>query len=211
MAGLSTAPVGLASCLVLLALLGLRHATDPDHLAAVSQLLVLDPQGLRRAHLLSLAWGCGHGLVVMLAALPVVLGLVLWPQWIGPAADRMIGMMLILIAARMLWVWRKSRLEDTRHAAAARSLPASFGIGALHGLAGTGAVSVLMISAIPNRSLALLGLLVFSLTTMLGMVLIASGLGPLLIGKSRTQRMWTVPLLACCSATVGLMLALPNG
>ena len=211
MTGLSHAPVGLASCLIVLALLGLRHATDPDHLAAVSQLLVLDPQGLHRAHLLSLAWGCGHGLVVMLASLPVVLGLVSWPQWMGPLADRMIGLILILIAVRLLWVWRKSSAHDHIQPAAPRSLSASFGIGAMHGLAGTGAISVLMLAAIPNRSAALLGLLVFSLATMLGMVLIARGLGPLLIGRSQAQRRWSVPVLACCSAAAGLMLAVSGG
>jgi len=68
-----------------------------------------------------------------------------------------------------------------------------------------------MLAAITNRSAALEGLLVFSLTTMLGMVLIARGLGPLLIVRSQAQRMWSVPVLACCSAAVGLMLAVSNG
>jgi len=46
-------------------LLGLRHASDPDHLAAVSTLIASDPEdGTRRAGRLGLAWGAGHALTL---------------------------------------------------------------------------------------------------------------------------------------------------
>ena len=55
-------------------LLGLRHASDPDHLAAVSTLIASDPRdGRERAGRLGLAWGLGHALTLGLFGLPIVL------------------------------------------------------------------------------------------------------------------------------------------
>ena len=56
---------GLALVLLVALLLGLRHASDPDHLAAVSTLIASDPEdGTRRAGRLGLAWGAGHALTL---------------------------------------------------------------------------------------------------------------------------------------------------
>ena len=55
-------------------LLGLRHATDPDHLTAVSTLFLGEsPNGPRRATTLGLAWGLGHAATLFAFGLPVVL------------------------------------------------------------------------------------------------------------------------------------------
>src|SRR5215211_2174087 len=54
-------------------LLGLRHAADPDHLTAVSTLVMSDERAGRRAGLLGLSWGAGHGLTLLALGLPVVL------------------------------------------------------------------------------------------------------------------------------------------
>ena len=54
--------------------LGLRHASDPDHLAAVSTLIASEPEdGTRRAGRLGLAWGLGHATTLALFGLPIVL------------------------------------------------------------------------------------------------------------------------------------------
>ena len=55
-------------------LLGLRHATDPDHLTALSTLVLSDDErGARRAGRLGLAWGAGHAVTLVALGLPVVL------------------------------------------------------------------------------------------------------------------------------------------
>ena len=65
---------GLLVVLFVALLLGLRHASDPDHLAAVSTLIASDPEdGTRRAGRLGLAWGAGHALTLALFGLPIVL------------------------------------------------------------------------------------------------------------------------------------------
>jgi high-affinity nickel permease len=65
---------GLAHVLLVALLLGLRHASDPDHLAAVSTLIASDPEdGTRTAGRLGLAWGAGHALTLAAFGLPIVL------------------------------------------------------------------------------------------------------------------------------------------
>jgi high-affinity nickel permease len=55
----------LVLVLLVALLLGVRHATDPDHLAAVSTLIASEPEsGTRRARKLGLAWGLGHALTL---------------------------------------------------------------------------------------------------------------------------------------------------
>ena len=64
----------LAVVLAVALLLGLRHASDPDHLAAVSTLIASEPEdGTRRAGRLGLAWGLGHATTLALFGLPIVL------------------------------------------------------------------------------------------------------------------------------------------
>ena len=65
---------GIAVALLVALLLGLRHATDPDHLTAVSTLVLGDdPRGTRAAGVLGLAWGLGHALTLLALGLPFLL------------------------------------------------------------------------------------------------------------------------------------------
>src|SRR4030095_14262158 len=64
---------GPGTVLVMAALLGLRHATDPDHIAAVSTLVLANQKdGVRRARILGTAWGLGHGVTLLLFGLPII-------------------------------------------------------------------------------------------------------------------------------------------
>ena len=59
--------------IVIAVLLGLRHATDPDHLTAVSTLVLSeDRDGAREAGLLGFAWGLGHATTIFGFGLPIV-------------------------------------------------------------------------------------------------------------------------------------------
>jgi high-affinity nickel permease len=62
---------GVLAVLFVAVLLGLRHATDPDHLAAVSALIAGDDaRGARRAGRLGLAWGAGHATTITIFGIP---------------------------------------------------------------------------------------------------------------------------------------------
>ena len=109
-------------------LLGLRHATDPDHLTAISTLLVGErDQGARRAARLGLAWGTGHALTLLMLGLPVVLFQRALPGWAGPAAECLVGLVIIALAARLLLRWRRGYLHTHRYSSGARESSTAHG------------------------------------------------------------------------------------
>jgi ABC-type nickel/cobalt efflux system permease component RcnA len=102
--------------LVMAILLGLRHATDPDHLTAVSTLLLTDSRhGRRRATVLGLAWGVGHAATLFGFGLPVVLFRRYLPDLIQRGAEGVIGLLITLLAVRLLLRWRRGYFHVHAH------------------------------------------------------------------------------------------------
>jgi ABC-type nickel/cobalt efflux system permease component RcnA len=110
--------------LVVALLLGLRHATDPDHLTAVSTLVLSDQRsGTRRAGVLGLAWGLGHAATLFAFGLPVVLFGRYLPDAAHRAAEVTIGLVIVALALRLLLRWKRGYFHthphvhgDVRHA-----------------------------------------------------------------------------------------------
>jgi ABC-type nickel/cobalt efflux system permease component RcnA len=101
LSGLGGGSVVLA--LLLAVLLGLRHATDPDHLTAVATLIAGDRDGgARRARVLGLAWGAGHALTLFGFGVPVVLAGRALPEGVQRAAEVAIGVVIVLLGVRLL-------------------------------------------------------------------------------------------------------------
>ena len=97
-------------------LLGLRHATDPDHLTAVSALVLSDERnGARRAGALGLAWGLGHATTLLVFGLPVVLFRRYLPGALLQAAEVAIGGIIIFLAARLLVRWMQGYFHSHPH------------------------------------------------------------------------------------------------
>ncbi|MEO8295284.1 MAG: cytochrome c biogenesis protein CcdA [Gemmatimonadota bacterium] len=97
-------------------LLGLRHATDPDHIAAVSTLVLGDrKEGARRARVLGTAWGLGHGLTLFLFGLPVVLFRKYLPGPAQQGAEIAIGAIIVILAVRLLLRWRRGEFHAHPH------------------------------------------------------------------------------------------------
>src|SRR5919199_3694777 len=83
-------------------LLGLRHATDPDHLAAVTTLVGGRGNAApRRAGALGLAWGIGHATTLFALGLPIVLYGAFLPAAVEEAAETAVR---VLIVALALWL-----------------------------------------------------------------------------------------------------------
>lgn len=108
---------GLALALLVALLLGLRHATDPDHLTAVSTLLLSDARGpdRRRAGALGLAWGAGHAITLLVLGLPVVIAGPYLPEAVQRAAELAVGVLIVGLAARLLLRWRRGYFHAHRH------------------------------------------------------------------------------------------------
>ena len=97
-------------------LLGLRHATDPDHLTAVSTLILSDQRnGARRAGALGLAWGLGHASTLLAFGLPVVLFRKYLPDGLIRGAEVAIGLVIMLLALRLLRRWAQGYFHIHPH------------------------------------------------------------------------------------------------
>lgn len=165
--------------------LGLRHASDPDHLGAVTSLVAADGGDTRRAAALGAWWGLGHGGTLLVVGLPLILLKSELPAWLELGAERAVGVVILLLAARVLWKWLRVDYRVGSHAAHShrhvyrttvehshrrtRSPRQAFGIGLLHGLAGTGAVVLLLIAALPSQLEAAAALLLFAPMSVLSM------------------------------------------
>jgi hypothetical protein len=144
--------------------LGLRHASDPDHLVAVTSLVASGDGDVRGAAGLGAWWGLGHATVLLGVGLPLIAVKSGLPGWLERGAETAVGVVILLLAARLIYRWLRPA-----HVHRARTRRQAFGIGVLHGLAGTGAVVVLLIAALPGRAEAAAALAVFAPMTMVSM------------------------------------------
>jgi ABC-type nickel/cobalt efflux system permease component RcnA len=162
--------------------LGLRHASDPDHLVAVTSLVAGSESGTRDATRLGFWWGLGHAGTLLVVGLPLIAFKSSVPGWLERGAERGVGLLIIVLAARVILTWvggdnRAGRHghagDDHRHLRrgddrpthghrAVRTPRQAMAIGFLHGLAGTGAIVLLLLAALPTRVEAALGLAVFA-------------------------------------------------
>jgi cytochrome c biogenesis protein CcdA len=98
-------------------LLGLRHATDPDHLTAVATLIVSgDDRARRRAGALGLAWGAGHAATLLAFGLPIVVATPLLPERAHVGAEVAVGAVIAFLSARLLLRWRRGYFHVHVHA-----------------------------------------------------------------------------------------------
>jgi ABC-type nickel/cobalt efflux system permease component RcnA len=107
---------GLLVALAIALLLGLRHATDPDHLTAVSTLVVSeDKRGPGAAGALGLWWGLGHACTLFAVGLPIVLFQDYLPAWLQEGLEFAVGVLIVVLALRLLMRWRRGYLHAHVH------------------------------------------------------------------------------------------------
>ena len=141
--------------------LGMRHATDADHVVAVTT-IVSDQPSLRRASTVGAMWGMGHSLTVLLVGGAMILFRVAVPPRLGLALEFAVAVMLVVLGVL--------NLTGRVHAPSPRARP--FSVGLVHGLAGSAFVAMLILTAIPGALLGLLYLALFGFGTVAGMALI---------------------------------------
>jgi hypothetical protein len=168
-------------------LLGLRHASDPDHLVAVTSLVAVEDGDARSAARLGAWWGIGHAVALVTLGVPLIVFKAALPAWLETASEKVIGVVILGLAGRVVVKWvrgdyralahahdssrpdrhgyrrhlRRAGGTDHRHVHV-RTRGQAASIGLVHGLAGTGAVVVLMLTALPSRLEAALALGVFA-------------------------------------------------
>lgn len=162
-------------------LLGLRHAIDADHVAAVAT-IVSRERSFARAARVGALWGVGHSLAVMLVGGAIVLFRITVPPRVGLSLELGVALMLILLGYRSVMRPGHTHPEpgDARR---------PFLVGIVHGLAGSAAVALLVLATIPGTSAAVIYLLVFSLGTTGGMVAVTALMAaPAILAERRMAR-----------------------
>jgi high-affinity nickel permease len=170
--------------LVIAALLGLRHATDPDHLAAVTTLVASGRErAASRAGELGLAWGLGHAATLFALGLPIILFSSFLPQRVQQTAESAIGFVIVYLALRLLVRWRRGehRFHAHPHAHGPRTRRGAFAIGLIHGMGGSAGVGVLVLTSANSTGLAVISLVLLAVFTAVSMSLLSSGFGSLLV------------------------------
>lgn len=229
----NAAPLGIA---LLGLLLGMRHATDPDHVIAVTSILSRERR-LMTAARIGVVWGLGHTLTVMLVGAAIIAFKIAIPTRLGLAMEFAVAVVLILLgvgAASSMMRKFAARVRGTSsdhedlvvhahrhaHAGAVHSHPhvhigtgknaddsihhdhripadklpvfgsrspllKSFGVGLVHGLAGSAAIALLVLSAIPQPLWATLYLAIFCAGTIIGMGSITAAIATPFVVASR--------------------------
>ena len=174
-------------------LLGMRHALEPDHLAAVSTLVSRERNSVKAA-LLGMCWGLGHtaGLIVVGAVLLVLRAEL--PTRLADIFELLVAIMLIVLGLRaVLQAVRQGQPAHLHHQAFAvhrhSGLPAHVHIGAwtlarrplligaIHGLAGSGALTALVLTTLPSTAARLSYIALFGLGSTIGMAALSGLLG----------------------------------
>jgi ABC-type nickel/cobalt efflux system permease component RcnA len=209
--------LSFAVILVLGFLLGMRHATDPDHVIAVTT-IVSKQRGTAKAGLIGVLWGLGHTLTIFVVGAVVILFKVAIPPRAGLSMELAVGVMLILLGLLNLtgvlrWLQQKftpgSELPRVTHthgdyvhthrqgdalaghphpdtATPQAWLDRTFRglgpynvlrpliVGIVHGLAGSAAIALLVMTTIGDPWWAIAYLLLFGVGTIAGMMLITA-------------------------------------
>jgi hypothetical protein len=227
----NAAPLAIA---LLGLVLGMRHATDPDHVIAVTTILSREHR-LTAATRIGVIWGLGHTLTVLLVGAAIIVFKIAIPARLGLAMEFAVAVVLIMLgigsaaglvrnaATRFrggstgdgMIVHAHAHTHDgamhahphvhaNRHDAAhddhriavealpsfatRRPLLRSFAVGLVHGLAGSAAIALLVLSAIPQALWATLYLAIFCVGTIIGMGLITTAIAtPFMLASRRAS------------------------
>jgi high-affinity nickel permease len=212
-AGLSDG-ASFAVVVLVATLLGLRHATDPDHIAAVTTLVASGRErAARSAARLGAWWGLGHAVTLVVFGLPILIAERYLPERVQQSAETLVAALIVFLAVRLLVRWRHGSfgtLEDASdgHRHGVRSRFGAFGIGLVHGMGGSAGVGVLLLAAIPDETVAIAALLVLALFTAVSMTIVTTGFGATLATPAVARSVTGVaPALGVASLSFGLWYA----
>lgn len=256
--------IGLLSILAVGFFLGMRHATDPDHVIAVTTIVSNQRNSVRSA-LIGAFWGVGHTLTIFVVGAAIILFNLVIPVRVGLSMELSVAVMLIILGVMNIAGFVGSMPAQESHADAEKithSHPHSHGdyvhnhshvheheghshsmdqtslrwmdrifgrtgmyqylrplvVGIVHGLAGSAAVALLVLTTIRNVHWAIAYLLVFGAGTIAGMMLITMSIASAftVVGKGRQKfsRQLTLGsglLSLCFGAFVAYQICFVNG
>ena len=210
-------------------LLGMRHALEPDHLAAVSTLVTSERNGYKAAFL-GICWGLGHTFALIVVGTVLVVLRAEMPARVADAFELCVALMLIGLGLRAIYLAARqgpagpAHLHHHGHTVHVHhGAPAHIHIGtwtlarrpllvgAVHGLAGSGALTALVLTTLPSTAARLAYMIVFGLGSTFGMAALSGLLGwPLAhAGRHRGLARALSLVVGCVSTGLGVVWGYP--
>jgi high-affinity nickel permease len=199
--------------LVAAVLLGLRHATDPDHLTAVLTLRLHRPE--RSPARMGLSWGVGHAVTMIAVGVPLILVLGELPERLQQLLEFAVGVMIAFLAIRVLRGLIALRIDDRRHrhddgtehahphaqsvgshSRHVRSSRGAFLVGLVHGAGGSAGVVALLLARVADPRVAIPALIVVSVFSAVAMAAFAWGMCRVLDRSERRVDGWRISFAA---------------
>jgi nitrile hydratase accessory protein len=213
--------VGLVASAALGSLLGMQHAFEPDHLAAVATLMTGERSSAKAAWL-GAWWGLGHTLTLLAAGTALVVLRAEMPAPVTTVFELGVALMLVGFGARAIYYAASNALPRRTHSHAkpktsrfvdvdrwtvARPLL----VGAVHGLAGSGALTALVVATLPSTTTRLGYLGLFGIGSTLGMIALSGLLGWQIarMGSDRAIVRTFMLAVGCVSTVLGLFWGYP--
>jgi High-affinity nickel-transport protein len=162
-------------------LLGMRHATDADHIVAVTTMVNRERSAWRSSRI-GVMWGLGHTLTIFVVGGAIVLFKLAFTPRLGLSMEFSVALMLMVLG--YLNLTRRGRIPE----AVPQLRP--FLVGVVHGLAGSAAATLLILPLIDDPRWALLYLGVFGLGTIVGMATVTMAIAaPAIYAGTRLERL----------------------
>jgi ABC-type nickel/cobalt efflux system permease component RcnA len=206
----------VAVVLLVAVLLGLRHATDPDHIAAMTTLVASGRERVTRsAARLGAWWGVGHAITLVVFGIPILLAERYLPERVQQGAETAVAALIVFLGLRLIVRWRHGYFDlhahphpEQEHRHQVRTPLGAFGVGLVHGIGGSAGVGLLLLAAIPSETVAVASLLLLALFTAVSMTLLTVGFGITLTARPVVAAANTiVPALGAASLAFGLWYA----
>jgi high-affinity nickel permease len=206
----------VAVVLLVAVLLGLRHATDPDHIAAMTTLVASGRErATRSAARLGAWWGVGHAITLVVFGIPILLAERYLPERVQQGAETAVAALIVFLGLRLIVRWRHGYFDlhahphpERHHRHQVRTPLGAFGVGLVHGMGGSAGVGLLLLAAIPSETVAVASLLLLAVFTAVSMTLVTVGFGLTLTARPvvATSNM-IVPALGAASLAFGVWYA----
>lgn len=169
-------------------ILGLEHAMDADHVVAVST-IVGRTRDIKRASLIGVIWGMGHTTTILLVGSLILILKSSLPTWLGPSLELLVGIMLVILGLDVMRKVKIEKLHIHRHSHGNKvhthihshkdsyehdHAHKPYIVGMVHGLAGSAALTLIVLTSIGSTFMGIIYLLVFGIGSITGMLIVSA-------------------------------------
>lgn len=180
-------PLQLTILLGLGFILGLKHALDADHVVAVST-IVSQTKNLKKSSLAGAIWGVGHTATLFLVGLVILVFKLAIPDKLALSFEFIVGVVLVVLGVDVLRkvIKGKVHLHEHQHGDSVHThlhshkespshnyIHKSFVVGTIHGLAGSAALMLLVLTTVNSIFQGLLYILIFGIGSIVGMLIVS--------------------------------------